>query len=71
MPSAPKMLQFKGAAAKTGVSPEGNILLFLIWVSGLAALATELLRPVPRAVVGRGRSRTSAHCKGATRQPHV
>ena len=27
--SAPKLPQFKGAAAKTGVPPEGNILLFL------------------------------------------
>ena len=28
MPSAPKLLQFKGAAAKTGVHPEGYIILF-------------------------------------------
>ena len=27
--SAPKLPQFKGAAAKTGVPPEGNILLYL------------------------------------------
>jgi len=26
--SAPKLPQFRGAAAKTGVPPEGNILLF-------------------------------------------
>ena len=29
--SAPKLSQFKGAAAKTGVPPEGNILLFLVF----------------------------------------
>ena len=28
--SAPKLPQFKGAAAKTGVPPEGNILLFKV-----------------------------------------
>ena len=29
LPSAPKLLQFKGAAAKTGVPPEGHIILLL------------------------------------------
>ena len=30
LPSAPKLLQFKGAAAKTGVPPEGYIILYYI-----------------------------------------
>ena len=34
--SAQKLPQFKGAAAKTGVPPEGNILLFKLKVNNLS-----------------------------------